>query len=143
MATWRLVHPKGRVNPGTLIALLLVGAAAYWIVFFSGLYLDHIDVKEALAASISTYSLETPEAARNKLIRRLETIGDHLETSDDGVDEMVAGLAVNDDDVSFEFDPETKQLTVRVAYDRSVRLQPTKKVHTVHFVAERTEAIRK
>jgi hypothetical protein len=140
--------PSGKINPVSVLLLLAVGGGVYWAVLFGPVYFDNLDVREAVDAAFSRYHIEGEKRARQYLLDRLNTrtpegtIGHHFEVDDDGVERELPGLDVPEEDVSFDYDERTSELTVRVEYDRVVVLKPTRKRRTVHFVVQKTGAIR-
>jgi len=142
------MKPSGKVNPVSVILLLALGGGIYWAVTFVPTYYNNLDVREAVDAAFSRFTVEGEDRAHQYLLSRLNRgtqegiIGHHFEVDEDGVEHEVPGLGVADEDVTFEFDERTSELTVRVEYDRVVVLRPFQKRRTLHFVVEKTGAIR-
>lgn len=140
--------PSGKVNPISVLLVLAFGGGVYWAVLFGPLYIDNLDVREAVDAAFSRYGNEGEDRARQYLVSRLNKgtqdgiVGHHFEVDEDGVEQELPGLDVAEDNVTFEYEERTSQLTVRVEYDRVVVLKPSQKRRTLHFVVQKTGAIR-
>lgn len=139
------MKPRGKVNPVSVLVLLGIAGGIYWAVMYVPLYLDNLDVREAVDTAISRFHTTGPAAAETWLHQRLTqrttlgVIGSHPELDDDGVEQIVPGLDVDPDNITFDWDERNSELTVRVEYDRVIRLKPTQERRTVHFVVQHSK----
>lgn len=140
------MKPSGKVNPVSVLLVLALIGAAYWAVIFVPIYLDNLDVREAVDAAFSRYHVDGEERARQFLMDRLNvhtpqgTIGHHFEIDEEGIEQELPGLGVPEENVTMDFVERDSQLTVRVEYDRVVVLKPSQKRRTLHFVVEKSGA---
>ncbi|MEW6430976.1 MAG: hypothetical protein AB1730_05650 [Myxococcota bacterium] len=142
------MKPSGKVNPVSVLLLLALVGAGWWAVIFVPVYLDNLDVREAVDAAFSRYHVEGEQRARQFLMDRLNvrtpqgTIGHHFELDEEGVERELPGLGVPEENVTFDYVERDSLLTVRVEYDRVVVLKPTQARRTLHFVVEKSGAAR-
>ncbi|MEW5740461.1 MAG: hypothetical protein AB1938_16155 [Myxococcota bacterium] len=138
------MKPSGKVNPVSVLVMLALAGATYWAVLFIPLYYDNLEVKEALDSAFSQARVEGEETARVWLMRRLNgvtpnmgTLGSHYEVDEDGVEQLLPGLGVPEENVTFTWDEAASTLTLRVEYERVVILKPSEKRKVLHFVVEK------
>ncbi len=135
MVAHRLVRPSGKVN---LIGLVILGAIGYgiwWVVTFSGVYLDNIDVRDAVEGAYNE-SGRKDDATLVMLMKNqlnLSTLGNHEETDEFGVTSEKGGLGLIDENFSVTRDEVTKRITIIIQYQRKVSLKPLKKFKMVPF----------
>src|SRR4030095_16159064 len=107
----RLVRrPRGAVNLVrlTLTVAFLSGAYLAWI--YVPLWLDNLEVKQAVAAGVGQLASELgadPERVRAEFVRRLSNVGSHWEERD-GRQVEVPGLGLDAGDVKLERDGGTQ-----------------------------------
>ena len=121
-----------------LIAVVVLGALAYgiwWVVTFAPIYLDNIDVKDAVAGGFNESNrkddISTSGAIRAKC--NMSTLGDHEEDDGYGTIKTVGGLGIKEENVTILRDEVTKRISIVVEYERKVLLRPTSKVKFVKF----------
>ena len=137
------MKPSGKVNPVTVLLLLAIGGAVYWAVMFGPMYLDNFEVREAVDSAWSLWATDGEDHTYQWLLNRLNnrtqmgTMGSHFEVDEDGVEKLLPGLGVPEDNITFAYDENTKMLTVRVEYQRVVVLKPSDKRRTMRFVVEK------
>lgn len=129
----------------TFLGYVLVAAAIgvlYGIVTFAPVYLDHFDAKDIVNTSFNRFK-EFPdvESFKQDMLWRLNTVewATHKETDDFGNVEDKRGLGLEEDALVVEFDQRSKNLHVKLTYDRTVHLRPTDKVKVMRFVYEFTK----
>jgi hypothetical protein len=132
------VREAGRIN---LVGLLLLGAlaAGVWAaVLLVPLYVDHLDVKEAVTVVHNLAGrVHNDGVLRAELRERTRGLASHLEPDDFGVLRSVPGLGLTDEQIVIERNPVTGSVLVEVRYEREVRLRPTRRTHTLSFRAQR------
>jgi hypothetical protein len=117
----------------TLTVALLSGAYLAWI--YVPLWLDNLDVKQAVSAGVGQLTSELgadPERVRAEVVRRLSNVGAHWEERD-GRQVEVPGLGLDARDVQIERDGETKVVRLTVDYSRTVKLVPLERYWSVPF----------
>ncbi|HET9036506.1 MAG TPA: hypothetical protein VFN45_09885 [Myxococcaceae bacterium] len=128
-------RPRGAVNlvSLTLTVAFLSGAYLAWI--YVPLWLDNLDVKQAVSAGVGQLTSELgadPERVRAEVVRRLSNVGSHWEERD-GRQVEVPGLGLDAGDVKLERDGETKVVRLTVDYHRTVKLVPLERYWSVPF----------
>jgi hypothetical protein len=117
----------------TLTVAFLSGAYLAWI--YVPLWLDNLDVKQAVSAGVGQLTSELgadPERVRAEVVRRLSNVGSHWEERD-GRQVEVPGLGLDAGDVKLERDGETKVVRLTVDYHRTVKLVPLERYWSVPF----------
>lgn len=127
-----LRRPRGAVNPLSVLVILAIAAAIYYVAIFSSVYLDNIDVTDAVVSAYNQSGQVPDEQIRGVLRDKLKRIGTHRELNADGELEEKMGLGVEDENVIYEVNPDNT-VTVQVKYVREVRLKPTSKWTKVKF----------
>lgn len=127
-----LRRPRGAVNPLSVLVILAIAAAIYYVAIFSPVYLDNIDVTDAVVSAYNQSGQVPDEQIKGVLRDKLKRIGTHREPNADGELEEKMGLGVPDEDVVYEVNPDNT-VTVQVKYFREVRLKPTGKWTKVKF----------
>ena len=122
----------------TLTAAVVSGAYLAWI--YIPLWLDDLDVREALAAGVGQLTSEnqgmTEAAIQNAVASRLSRVGYHWEEQD-GRQVQVRGLGLEPNDVQVERTPDGKSARLTVDYERTVKLKPLERYWTVRFHSTR------
>ena len=122
----------------TLLVAVVAGAYLAWV--YIPLWLDDLDVREALAAGVgqlTSESLGMTEAAIQKTVaNRLARVGYHWEEQD-GRQVQVPGLGIEADDVQIERGADGKSGRLSVDYARTVKLKPLEQYWTLRFHTSR------
>lgn len=131
----RPVRPSGKVN---LIAVVILGAIAYgiwWIVTFSGVYLDNIDVKDAVEAGYNVSGRSNDVDLMGVIFQKTNSsqVGNHEEDDGYGNVSTVKGLGLKEDNIVITRDDVRKTIKIVVEYKRKVILKPSAKVKWVPF----------
>ena len=128
------------MNLVSLTLLVAVVAGAYLAWLYIPLWLDDLDVREALAAGVgqlTSESLGMTEAAIQKTVaNRLAHVGYHWEEQD-GRQVQVPGLGIEADDVQIERGADGKSGRLSVDYARTVKLKPLEQYWTLRFHTSR------
>lgn len=129
------MRPHGKVN---LIAVVILGAIAYgiwWVITFSGVYLDNIDVKDAVEGAYNESNRKDDVTTAGTIIAKtnLSTLGNHEEDDGYGTITTKGGLGLKDENITVVRDEVLKRITITVQYQRKVELKPLKKVKFVKF----------
>jgi hypothetical protein len=129
------VRPSGKIN---LIAVVLLGALAYglwWVVMFSGVYLDNLDIKDAVNGAYNESSRASDGVLISKILSAANssTLGEHDEDDGYGTIKSMPGLGLKAEDITIARDDVRKTIKIAVEYQRKVLLKPTKKVKWVKF----------
>ena len=128
------------MNLVSLTLLVAVVAGAYLAWLYIPLWLDDLDVREALAAGVgqlTSESLGMTEAAIQKTVaNRLARVGYHWEEQD-GRQVQVPGLGIEADDVQIERGADGKSGRLSVDYVRTVKLKPLEQYWTLRFHTSR------
>ena len=128
------------MNLVSLTLLVAVVAGAYLAWLYIPLWLDDLDVREALAAGVGQLTSENlgmTEAAIQKVVaNRLAHVGYHWEEQD-GRQVQVPGLGIEADDVQIERGADGKSGRLSVDYARTVKLKPLEQYWTLRFHTSR------
>ena len=130
-----LVRPSGKVN---LIAVVILGALAYgiwWVITFSGIYLDNIDVKDAVEGAYNECNRRDDPSTAGAIMSKtnMGTLGNHEEDDGYGTIKTVGGLGLKEENITIVRDEATKRISIVVEYTRKVVLKPTSKLKYVKF----------
>ena len=113
----------------TLLAAAVSGAYVGWL--WVPLWLDDLDVREAMAVAVSQIGEGQSDAqVRARAVGRLGKVGFHFEEHD-GAQLEVPGLGVQADDVQIE--REGRKTRVSLEYSRTVKLKPLDRYWMVPF----------
>jgi len=133
------------VNLVSLTLLVAVVAGAYLAWVYIPLWLDDLDVREALAAGVGQLTSENlgmTEAAIQKVVaNRLAHVGYHWEEQD-GRQVQVPGLGIEADDVQIERGADGKSGRLSVDYARTVKLKPLEQYWTLRFHTSREATLK-
>jgi hypothetical protein len=135
-------RPRGAVNLVNLTLLLLVVGGAYtgWILV--PLWLDDLDVREAVAVGFGQLAVEpTDQRVRELVMAKLRNVGTHWEEQD-GKQVELPGLGISPEDIQVERNREANTGRVAIDYTRMVKLRPLDRFYPVHFVAQRSGVLR-
>lgn len=119
----------------TLLLLLLGGGYAAYL--FIPLWLDDLDMREAVAAAFAQASTNSDNDIRSVVLQRARSVGTHWEEQD-GKQVELPGLGVEPGDVLIERKGEGGEVRVRVDYTRTVRLRPLQRFYSVAFHTEKS-----
>jgi hypothetical protein len=127
----------------TLTAAVVSGAYLAWI--YVPLWLDDLDVKEALAAGVGQLTndnlgMDAP-AIQKMVAARLGKVGTHWEDQE-GKQVEVPGLGLEPDDVQVERSRDGKSGKLTVDYGRTVKLKPLDQYWTLKFHTSREANVR-
>ncbi len=129
------MRPSGKVN---LLAVIILGGVAYgiwWIITFSGVYLDNLDVKDAVESGYNMSNRLTDLDVGNIIFQKVNssTVGNH--ESDDGFGNITVkpGLGLKEENLIIVRDEVTKTIKITVEYKRKVALKPLSKIKWVPF----------
>ena len=142
------MRASGKVNPVSVVLLLAMIAGGWWLFTYVPIYWDNLRVKEIAGGSALSYLTGSEEGAVREVIRRAnstrpeEVVGWHFEVDDDGLETMLPGLGLTEDNVSVTFDEATRTVTVHISYDRTVELKPFERRAQVHFEVEKKTALK-
>lgn len=127
----------------TLTVALVSGVYLAWI--YIPLWLDDLDVREALAAGVGQLTSESAgldaPAIQQMVATRLSRVGSHWEDQD-GKQVEVPGLGLEPADIQVERSQDKRSGKVTVDYARTVKLKPLDRYWTIRFHTAR-EAILK
>ena len=136
---------RGAVNLVNLTLLVAVVSGSYLAWIYIPLWLDDLDVREALAAGAGQLTAENTalDAAgvQNLVAQRLSRVGSHWEEQD-GKQVEVPGLGLEPDDVQVERGADGRTGRVTVDYTRTVRLKPLNRYWAVRFHTTREATLR-
>lgn len=122
----------------TLTAAVVSGAYLAWM--YVPLWLDDLDVREALAAGVGQLTNDNSgkdaPAVQAFVASRLASVGTHWEVQS-GAPVEVPGLGIDPDDVLVERSKDGRSGKLTVDYVRTVRLKPTNQYWTVRFQTSR------
>ena len=128
------------MNLVSLTLLVAVVAGAYLAWLYIPLWLDDLDVREALAAGVGQLTSEnlgmTEAAIQKTVANRLARVGYHWEEQD-GRQVQVPGLGIEADDVQIERGADGKSGRLSVDYVRTVKLKPLEQYWTLRFHTSR------
>jgi hypothetical protein len=117
----------------TLTVALVSVAYLGWI--WVPLWLDNLDVKEALAAGVGQLAADVPyppETVRAQAVAKLKRVGTHYQDTD-GQQVEVPGLGVGPDDLQIDRDPDGRTIRLSVDYTRVVKLKPFDRYWAIPF----------
>jgi hypothetical protein len=136
---FRRVRPQGKVNLIGVVMLAGITYAIWWIVTYSTVYLDNLDVKDAVNSAFNQSVRAADADLRQGIVRRLNfsPLGWHWEETDSGERVRKPGLGVPDEGIEIERDDVANTILVRVTYEREVELLPFDKLDMVKFVVEK------
>ncbi len=137
------VKPSGKIS--ITLVLLLAGLVygGWWVFTWGQIYLDHLEVKDAVAAAANQLKQVDDKDVVFQLVQRLNApnLGTHKELDDRNREVVKGGLGIKPEDIVIERNRETKKGTVTVSYSREVELKPMQKIGKKYFVVTRTGVI--
>jgi hypothetical protein len=128
------VRASGKISLSGLVFLAVVSGVVYGIALFAPLYVDNLDVKEAvLAAHNLANRVRNDGQLRLEIRNRTMHTANHYEEDGYGGVKLVKGLGLKDEQIIIERNPVTQNLRIEVNYERQVQLKPTQRVKVVRF----------
>ena len=133
------MRPTGKIN---LIAVVILGAIAYgiwWVVTFSPIYLDNIDVKEAVESGFNLSARADDATVAQTIFAKVNNskVGFHEEDDGYGTITTKPGLGLKEENLTILRDTVTGRISIVLDYQRKVLLKPLKKVKFVQFNVKR------
>ena len=132
-------RPRGAVNLVNTTLFLAVTAVAYLAWLYIPLWLDDLDVREAVSIGFGQLSSGGPSLDTARVQRavadQLSRVGKHWEEKD-GAQVEAFGLGIAPEEVVVERGTDGRRGRVSVEYARTVRLKPLDQTWTVHFHTE-------
>ena len=123
-------------NLGTLVVLAAVASAIYVAAKVVPVYVDNLDVKEAVEAAFNLAGRNNNDSILRAEIReRTSQMGSHVETDSWGNDQVVPGLGLTDDQILIERSRVTDNVRIEVVYQREVDLSLFNYVHVLEMRA--------
>jgi hypothetical protein len=130
------MRPSGKVSFGNLVLLALLAGAIYYGVIVVPLYIDHLDVKEAVAAAHNQSGrTHNEEQLKSEIRTRTSQMGEHVEYDRFDNPTIVPGLGLTDEQISIERSGVSGAVRIEVKYTRTVRLKPSQRLYTKTFSA--------
>jgi hypothetical protein len=121
---------------GTLAVLAAVASAIYVAVKVVPVYVDNLDVKEAVEAAFNLAGRNNNDSILRAEIReRTSRMGSHVESDKWGTDRVVPGLGLTDDQIVIERSRVTDNVRIEVTYQREVDLSLFNYVHVIELSA--------
>jgi hypothetical protein len=130
-----LVRHAGKVSLGTLLLLALIGGGIYYVVMVAPFYVDHLDVKEAVAAAHNLAGRSHDGVLRAEIIQRTGQMASHVERDSWGIDRVVPGLGLTEEQILIERSGVTENVRIEVSYEREVQFKPFDYVRALRFSA--------
>jgi hypothetical protein len=119
-------------NLGTLVVLAAIASGIYVAAKVVPLYVDNLDVKEAVEAAFNLAGRNNNDSILRAEIReRTNRMGTHVETDKWGNDQVVPGLGLTDDQIVIERSRVTDNVRIEVTYQREVDLSLFNYVHVL------------
>ncbi len=138
-------RPRGAVNLVNLTLFVAVVSGAYLAWLYVPLWLDDLDVREALAAGVGQLTSENSGqdalAVQRMIAARLSKVGSHWEEQD-GKQVEVPGLGLDPEEVTVERGADGRSAKLTVDYGRTVRLKPLQRYWTIRFHTIREGALK-
>ena len=123
-------------NLGTLAVLAAVLCGIYAAMKIVPLYVDNMDVKEAVEAAFNLAGRNNNDSILRAEIReRTSRMGSHVETDSWGNDRVVPGLGLTDDQIVIERSRVTENVRIEVTYQREVEFSLFNYVHVMELQA--------
>lgn len=126
-------HPSGKISFGGLVLLTLVAGGIYLGVMLVPLYVDNLDVKEAVAAAFNRSPTSDDDSLVRLIIERTSQMGTHWETDKFDQDILVPGLGLTADNITIERSTVSPEVRIEVDYTRRVQFKPTNHVRVMRF----------
>jgi hypothetical protein len=128
------MNPSGKVSFGTLLLFTLLGGAIYGAVLYVPLYVDNLDVKEAVDVAHNISGRNPNDGVlRYEIRERTSRMGQHWEYDQYGRAQLKPGLGLTDEQIIIEHNPVTSAVRIEVRYERPVVFKPSSYTRTVRF----------
>lgn len=119
---------------GTLAVLAVIVGAIYVVAKVVPFYVDNMDVEEAVAATFNLAGRNNNDGIlRGEIRSRTGEMGSHVETDSWGVDHVVPGLGLTDDQITIERSRITDNVRIEVNYQREVEFALFNYVHVMNM----------
>jgi hypothetical protein len=123
-------------NLGMVAMLAVLAGVIYVGAKIVPFYVDNMDVQEAVEAAHNLSGRNTNDSILRAEIRdRTNRMGTHVESDSWGVDQVVPGLGLTDDQITIERSPITDNVRIEVVYQREVDLSLLNRVHVLELRA--------
>ena len=123
-------------NLGNLVVVAAIAGAIYVAAKVVPLYVDNMDVQEAVEAAFNLAGRNNNDSLLRAEIRdRTSRMGSHVTTDSWGVDHVVPGLGLTDDQILIERSRITDNVRIEVTYQREVDLSLFNYVHMLELRA--------
>lgn len=130
------MRAAGKVNIGMLLFLVAVAGAIFVAAKVVPVYVDHMDVKEAVDATFNLAGRNNNDGLlRGEIRERTMRMGHHVETDSWGVDQVVPGLGLTDEQITIERSRVTENVKIEVTYEREVDFSPFNYTRTLQMRA--------
>jgi hypothetical protein len=128
--------PKVVKNVGVLLVLAAVASVIYVAAKVVPFYVDHMDVTEAVEATFNLAGRNINDGIlRGEIRSRTGRMGSHIETDTWGVNHVVPGLGLTDEQIVIERSRITDNVSIEVTYQREVELSLFNYVHVLQLRA--------
>lgn len=130
---------NGKVSLASLVLMAAVAGGIYSVIFIVPVYLDNLDVKEAVDAAFNMSGKANDDRLRIEIKEKVnkKTVGSHKEDDGYGNIKEVGGLGITDEQIVIERDMVHNTVRIVVDYEREVELKPTKKIRVISFHVEK------
>jgi hypothetical protein len=123
-------------NLGTAAVLAAIASAIYVGAKVVPVYVDNLDVKEAVEAAFNLAGRNKNDSILRAEIRdRTGRMGTHVETDTWGNDQIIPGLGLTDEQIVIERSRVTDNVRIEVTYQREVDLSLFNYVHVLEMSA--------
>jgi hypothetical protein len=131
------MRPYGKVNVVTLLFLAAIVGGGYFAFTHGPVYIDNLEVREAVAAAYNQAPRSTDDQVRAGIRERVRKMGTHMERDQFGVEREVPGLGLRDDQIVIERNTVTNTVRITVEYEREIELKPFKRTKVIRFREEK------
>ncbi|MBN1204586.1 MAG: hypothetical protein JXB05_06645 [Myxococcaceae bacterium] len=119
---------------GTVLVLAIIAAAIYVAAKVVPFYVDNMDVEEAVSATFNLAGRNNNDGIlRGEIRSRTNRMGSHVETDSWGVDHVVPGLGLTDEQILIERSHITDNVRIEVTYQREVEFPLFNYVHVLEL----------
>ena len=119
-----------------LLFLVVVAGAIFVAAKVVPVYVDHMDVKEAVDATFNLAGRNNNDGLlRGEIRERTMRMGHHVKTDSWGVDQVVPGLGLTDEQITIERSRVTENVKIEVTYEREVDFSPFNYTRTLQMRA--------
>lgn len=119
-----------------LLLLVAVAGAIFVAVKVVPVYVDHMDVVEAVDATFNLAGRNNNDGIlRGEIRSRTMRMGSHVETDTWGAERVVPGLGLTDEQILIERSRITDNVKIEVTYEREVDFSPFSYTRTMQMRA--------